>query len=1361
MKRVMLGILVAMIMMGVNGHMWRVNAAEEGETVGKEMSNCDSTSGWSAVRVQNWGVDRVNKKEGDGSLYFVTNGVGTYARLSFSLRGPGDWSDYKGITFWVRVSQVGEEKLSLLVYSVRNKAGKVPWYASIDSLMPANPYQWKKMSVFFRNMRVGNNPDLSRVTGIEFRVVPNKKAGVKVWVDNIRLITSKEEAGRNPFDVNDQIADIERQPISMKRATKENGADKQKLLSELSKINKKGDKAILLIEPYFTMFWDLRLLPINLDKFLARDGWGIVSVKANRLPYDLSDILSRVQLLVISPGVFAGAFNREQMSQIVSYVRNGGSLLMIGGRETFGGGWSSPYLKTRDLKSYQGSPLEVILPVKIQSSPDFIDAEVRQIWVDNPDHPVTAGIDWDMFPPVQGYNRVVAKKDAVVLLKNGMEGDPLLVVGKADRGRVMALMLEFGMRGGVSLQEWPQAKQFWQQAVDWLANISPGRIVTNLNTDKQRYTTGEVVRYQGKIIALPEQGGGERGKGEVEVKIIAANGRVLASQREYFPGLQGTRERIRGTITLPRDTPSGIYRLSLSLQKDRVERKAVKFFKVVPQQGILSLHTQRDVFMRGENWIPAISFEPKEKLYNLSLSVKLMDSSGNTVYRAEKTYDAVKGKVVWRPEIKLVALRYGNYRFNYLASTGSIFIDRKTFPIQIVKNWWEYPVFARGMYVSPWRNRKAIEIAYDDFLRHSVNYFSDQALSRQVGTQYFVLNESLRRGLIPVATLQASSSERFRDELSRYPEQRIRLPGGKIFRAPMGMFSFWSPVFRSLLAQYVPGWVKQYEGFPSFKIVSIDDEASVIDDTSPPALEKYREVFNESPPKVEGAGFNVTFPPSTPEEKRLHWQYFKAYTRQQYNSLVASLIKKTLPRMRVTTTHASDARSQVAAYGNYLGMNPRDLDIIWQHVYPIGTRDWALDPGFTVKWGGEHSFAAYLTFNRRKKSWIMPQTHYGLRQVKNGKVSLGGILPPEFVEKEFWQALTSEVQGIWFFAYNVPQHGWVMPGTDTWERLGQLFKILKEVGPLLITTERPRGKIAVLYAFTTDALNKDTWGQMRKQSVFYKRLVEKHLPVDLIYEEDIVKNKALENYKLLFLPGVIAVRKEVRDEIQRFLQEGGVVYQGVELQDKFTKAHTVNFASIDGVELDKIAQTLQIKKIIDSPSKELMVGIEKGNGVDVLILSNQDVRRARTFSFSANSLRYPFAYDLVEHRFVGNGQNGRLQLTMKASQGTILGFYPEKVYKTVVSVPERVEAGEKVNIRIEVKGFSNRVIDSSFPLEVVVKTPAGKRSLYSGYLVTSRGSIDYRVNLAKNDPKGKWTVMVRNLATGETVEQVFKVKYNS
>jgi uncharacterized membrane protein len=112
------------------------------------------------------------------------------------------------------------------------------------------------------------------------------------------------------------------------------------------------------------------------------------------------------------------------------------------------------------------SPLATVLPVKMLDHDDRIEVPEGLIpSVEVPNHPVLGGTSGE-WPPLLGYNRVVAKADSTVVAK--CSGDPLLVVGSVGAGRAVAFTSDLAPHWAPpEFLSWPHYRQLWASIINW------------------------------------------------------------------------------------------------------------------------------------------------------------------------------------------------------------------------------------------------------------------------------------------------------------------------------------------------------------------------------------------------------------------------------------------------------------------------------------------------------------------------------------------------------------------------------------------------------------------------------------------------------------------------------------------------------------------------------------------------------------------------------------------------------------------------------------------------------------------------------------------------------------------------------
>lgn len=178
--------------------------------------------------------------------------------------------------------------------------------------------------------------------------------------------------------------------------------------------------------------------------------------------------------------------------RIADDVDGGSGLLMIGGWESFHGA----------VGEYHESPLAEVLPVRIQTSDDRVNAPQPCVLEKRVGHPILDGLPLAQPPCIGGYNRVTAKSEAEVLLlarhievERGVdytftpgEGAPLLVVGDHGHGRTAAFTSDVAPHWVGGLVDWG-AERVTAQAPG--ANeVEVGSLYAELFTRLVRWTMG-------------------------------------------------------------------------------------------------------------------------------------------------------------------------------------------------------------------------------------------------------------------------------------------------------------------------------------------------------------------------------------------------------------------------------------------------------------------------------------------------------------------------------------------------------------------------------------------------------------------------------------------------------------------------------------------------------------------------------------------------------------------------------------------------------------------------------------------------------------------------------------------------------
>ena len=104
-------------------------------------------------------------------------------------------------------------------------------------------------------------------------------------------------------------------------------------------------------------------------------------------------------------------------------------------------------------------------------------------------------------------------------------------------------------------------------------------------------------------------------------------------------------------------------------------------------------------------------------------------------------------------------------------------------------------------------------------------------------------------------------------------------------------------------------------------------------------------------------------------------------------------------------------------------------------------------------------------------------------------------------------------------------------------------------------------------------------------------------------------------------------------------------------------------------------------------------------------------------------------------------------------------FLPYRVTGVRISAPPAGKPGKTVPVKLTIEASAPAARLARHVLRVDVLGPEGKeRTFYSRNLETEAGIAKMDIPLALNDPPGKWTLRVSDIATGTTAEGTLEVE---
>lgn len=362
--------------------------------------------------------------------------------------------------------------------------------------------------------------------------------------------------------------------------------------------------------------WDVRFL----RRFLKRDpSIDLVSFFILRTTSDLTmagsselalipfptDELFREHLGSFDVVVFQNfEFGPYQMApylvRIRDYVLRGGSFAMVGGERAFASG------------GYSRTPVAEILPVALPpaetaSTRALVTGRFRPRLVDSSlSHPLVAFLPdeganratWERLAPLEGANLLLGPRGGGRVLlehprsRSGAQALPILTVGAAGRGRVMALGSDTSWRWGMTTAgetgDGSAYERFWDRSLRWLAR-DPSLDASKISTDRPRYARGGAMRVE---VLLRDDGYAPEAERALRVSLLDQAGRELETS-ELLTDAEG---RAHAELVAP-EHPGG-YRVTL-LAEGELSARAEEGFVVEEGGDELADARPSPEFLRG------------------------------------------------------------------------------------------------------------------------------------------------------------------------------------------------------------------------------------------------------------------------------------------------------------------------------------------------------------------------------------------------------------------------------------------------------------------------------------------------------------------------------------------------------------------------------------------------------------------------------------------------------------------------------------------------------------------------------------------------------------------------------------------
>lgn len=399
-------------------------------------------------------------------------------------------------------------------------------------------------------------------------------------------------------------------------------------------------------------------------------------------------------------------------------------------------------------------------------------------------------------------------------------------------------------------------------------------------------------------------------------------------------------------------------------------------------------------------------------------------------------------------------------------------------------------------------------------------------------------------------------------------------------------------------------------------------------------------------------------------------------------------------------------------------------------------------------------------------------------------------IAPDHLREAFWTMLARPVRGIMF-------HGWgsLVEAVGGQYRLTHpgaapvltelIRKVAEPLGPALLMVPDPPADVAMLESATATFCGAEaTWGWGGSWvGELYQTLLWARLQPKVIYEESILRD-GLDGIRVLCLPNAPALPGKVVARILAFQRQGGVIVGdetlalGITPDVLLRRPDPVLPADRRKAASQAIAEQLRRELAplytwdADSSDPDVLVRRRRTGGADYLFAIND----RRTFGDyvgqhgkvmeqglpAAATLRLrrdpATVYDLLESREVASLRDAATtcwDVRLGPGEGRLFLLVPRPIARLEAALERRRPESREVRFTARVVDSRRRPIPAVVPMQVEILDPAGERAEYSGYYGARDGLLAGERQLAPNDRSGRWTIRLRELASGQSATLAF------
>ncbi len=399
------------------------------------------------------------------------------------------------------------------------------------------------------------------------------------------------------------------------------------------------------------------------------------------------------------------------------------------------------------------------------------------------------------------------------------------------------------------------------------------------------------------------------------------------------------------------------------------------------------------------------------------------------------------------------------------------------------------------------------------------------------------------------------------------------------------------------------------------------------------------------------------------------------------------------------------------------------------------------------------------------------------------------------LREAFWTKIARPIKGIMYhgwssLVHNEPPRGYRFTNPATRHELTRLtHEVVRPLGPTLLKVPPVKSDVAFLESFASQMFARrgmygwcGGWGGDAYLTMLYA-----HFQPEIVYDETIIE-RGLDGFKVLVMCDADVITEKMLERIKAF-QTGGGIIVGDENTTPAIKPDVLmqsykrtGKADADKAVLLKLAAKLRkdldakakYARYVDTSKAEVIPYRRRHKQTDYVFLVN-DRREYGEYvgqhgivmenglpSDAVVSIARPagFVYDLVAHHQVpAKAADGKLAVDVHLGpcDGRLLMVSDRAIGGVTVKVPKEANRGGRVECLVEVVSTDGKPLDAVVPVELTIRDATGRPAEFSANYAAVDGKLQVALDIASNDPMGIWQVEARELASGRTATQYFRV----